>query len=171
MVLLTQRLDESAPQLWRTAVSVAPKCAVERRFDDVHQCARSEKRPVLSTDEENVGMLAGMPIEPDEGQTQLRHIAADRGNVTVVDFAEVAFEVALDLAGQRDVLRNVRPFEIESKARGARLNVDLGILGRASAQNIPGIQPYARKRKVIAIGTAAVMNERRLHEAVRRKRD
>src|ERR1700691_2313444 len=166
-----QRVDESAPQLWRTAVSVAPKCAVERRFHDVHQCAGSEKRPVLSADEEKVGTVAGMVIKANEGQAQLWHIAPDRGNVAVVDFAEVALEIAFDLAGQRQILRGIRPFEIEPKARGPRLDVELGILCWAGAQNIPRIQPYSRKGEVVAIGVAAVMDWRRLDEAVRSERD
>ncbi len=80
-------------------------------------------------------------------------IAADRRNVAVVDFAEVAFEVPLDLAGQRKVLRHVRPFEVEPKARRPRLDVDLGIFGWAGVEGRvrPGSQPYTGKRKVIAI--------------------
>src|SRR6202167_5552724 len=123
VVRLAQRLDEAAAQLWRTLVGVAPKCAIEGGFQDIDQRAGSEKRPVLSADEENVGGIAGVVIHADEGQTQLRFIAADRGNVAVVDLAEVAFEVALDLAGQRQVLRHVGPFEVEPKTRGARLDV------------------------------------------------
>src|SRR5208282_1935890 len=96
-----------------------------------------------------------------------------RGDVAVVDFAEVAFEVALDLASQRQVLRHVRPFEVEPKARGPRLDVDLGILRGAGIEGRvgPGSQPYTGKRKVIAIRIAAVMHDRRLDETVRGKRD
>ena len=74
-----------------------------------------------------------MVVQPHIGQTQSRLIVANRGNVRVVDFGEVAFEVALDLAGQRQVFRRVRPFQVEAKARGPRLDVELGILRRAGA--------------------------------------
>src|SRR5271155_3804426 len=171
MVRFTQRLDDAPAQLWRTSISVAPKCAIEGGFHYIHQRAGTEKRPVLTTEEEDVGRIAGVPIQADVGQTQLRLIVANRGNVAVVDFAEVAFEVALNLAGDRYVLRNVRPFKVDAKARGARLDVDLGILGWARAQNIPGIQPYGWKREVIAVGVAAIVHNRSLDEAVRRKRD
>src|ERR1700733_853365 len=173
MVPLLQRLDEAAPQLWRTRPNVAPKCAVEGGFDDIHQCAGSEKRPVLSTYEEKVSVFAGVVIEADVCQTQLRFVVADRRNVAVVDFAEVALEVALDLAGKRQVLRNVRPFEVEPKARGPRLDVDFGILRRAGVEGRvrSRIQPYAGEWEVITIGVTAVVDDRSFDEAVRSKRD
>src|SRR5580700_12333608 len=173
MVLIVQCLDEAAPQLWRTRVNVAPKCAVEGRFHYIHQCAGSEKRPVLSTYEEKVSVFAGVVIQADECQTQLRFVVADRRNVAVVDFAEVAFEVALNLAGKRQVLRNVRPFEVEPKARGPRLDMNFGILRRAGVEGRvrSRIQPYAGEWEVIAVGITAVVDDRSLDEAVRSKRD
>src|SRR5580658_4697417 len=172
VAFLIQRPDEASPQLRRTLPDVAPERTVECGFHYIFQRARSEKRPVLPPDKENVEGVAGVVIETDECQTQLRLIAADRRNVAVVDFAEVAFEVSLDLAGQRQILRNVRPFQVEPKARGPRLDVDLGVLGRTGVEGRvgSGIQPYARKRKVVAIGIAAVMDECRFDKTVRCQR-
>ncbi len=114
-----------------------------------------------------------MVIQADICQTQLRFVAADRRYVAVVDFAEITFEVALDLAGQRQVLRHVRPFHVEPKARRPRLDVNLRILGGAGVEGRvrSSSQPYTGKREVIAIGVAAVMDDCRLDEAVRRERD
>ena len=95
----------------RTAIAVSarrccPNSAIDRGFHDIHQRAGPEQRPVLPALEEDVGLLAGVVIHAHVGQTQLRHAASNRRNVAVVDFAEVAFKVAFDLAGQSQFLGN-----------------------------------------------------------------
>src|SRR5580700_10406937 len=68
---------------------------------------------------------------------------------------------------------SVRFFDISGHSRLSPKRVERGVQGWAGIKGRvrPGIQPYAGKWKVVAIGVAAVMDERRLDKAIRRERD
>ena len=55
-------------------------------------------------------------------------IAANRGDVAVIHFAEVAFVVAFHPAGEGQLWGSVRPLEVGPDASGTRFEVEFGIV-------------------------------------------
>jgi hypothetical protein len=119
-------------------------------------------------------LLAGVVIQADEGQTQ-----------SAVDCCEsrkrrrLSTSVKLPSKSPSILPVSVSFFDMSGHSKFIPKRVERaltwtsGSFGWAGVKSrvAPGIQPYAGKREVIAIGVAAVVDDRRLNKAVRRKRD
>src|SRR5579862_1568245 len=119
-------VSHAKPELRRTLVQRSKTQAEPSGLEQVRQGRRSEGRPVLSEHSENVGPIVESMIHASKGQPDRRHARPYRRNVPVQRSREVAFEIELQLPGDRGVAaRQVWPFEICAQAGEACLRVEL----------------------------------------------
>ena len=94
-----QLLHGPKTELRRAIVDCAVICGVPRGVEQIGQRLGTEERPVLSTDEEQAGRLRSAVVHAREGQAQAQIRVANGGDVGVIRFIEVTFEIRLESAG------------------------------------------------------------------------
>src|SRR5439155_5282063 len=112
-------------------VEIALREAKSRSLEQIHEGGRSEDGPILAELREP-RQVAEFRVHPHPGKPQRWLAGAVGADIAVVDVGKVAFEVKFELAGEREVRSWVSPLEINSRAEGTILDVELGIAVRTS---------------------------------------
>ena len=104
---------KTKPRLWYASVSGAISQAAEVCIlDHVRHRGRNKRRPVLAEECEGAHLVIETAIDSYPRQTNRRLAGTNRRDIAVVHAGKVTFEVKLDLAGERNLGRRIKPFEV-----------------------------------------------------------